>query len=250
MSYDLIVCCDVSNSHDAIVWSQLDDLLLEQGEGPAILHQIADLLMDKYPCEREGGDSNSDVFSSEPLSDCISKNALSLPMAFSRAKEVIPFVVETAHRLNLFVLDPQYEWIYRLDGIKQLNLTIENKPVFSSPTLMQMQDLVDALTPDGGPGFMIVEGYGDDYIQIAGGDGAFTCEWREYKGDSFRHFVGGLPDQSTEREVTIATNGAFVTVKENERLSALHVKEIIRAYADRAGLPTALQWREITNEFK
>lgn len=91
--------------------------------------------------------------------------------------------------------------------VTYFTLTLEGQPPVHRPTLAQVLAAVDSLTPDGGPGFLILDGPGGDYVQAGGGDGAFTVEWREYTGRRFRHFVAGHPDRPAEHFITIRTNG-------------------------------------------
>jgi hypothetical protein len=55
---------------------------------------------------------------------------------------------------------------------KGLALTMEGRPKLPAPTLHQVHAAVDALTPRGGPGFLILDGLGGDYAQAAGGRGS------------------------------------------------------------------------------
>jgi hypothetical protein len=65
-----------------------------------------------------------------------------------------------------------------------------------TPTLERLLSAVDQLTPYGGPGYLLLEGYEQDYIQVAGGNGMYTVEWRIYQADeSFQHWIVGLPDE-------------------------------------------------------
>jgi hypothetical protein len=61
-------------------------------------------------------------------------------------------------------------------GVPGSVLTLENQAPVHSPTLRQLGAAVDSLTPQGGPGFLILEGPNQDYSQAAGGDGKFTAE--------------------------------------------------------------------------
>ena len=48
----------------------------------------------------------------------------------------------------------------------------------------QLRAVVDRMTPDGGPSFVVLEGRGDDYAQVAGGE------------EQRRREAGGHDDQS------------------------------------------------------
>jgi hypothetical protein len=162
---------------------------------------------------------------------------------------VLPFLIETATALDLAVFDWTTNQVHRPGGQSGLALTIENKPPLCRPTLQQVIAAVDALSPRGGPGFMVLEGPGKDYAQAAGGDGAFTVEWREYSGDQFRHWVAGLAGMQSKKDIAIPAHGFDVTVKENERLGAADVKVILTAFAERKRRPTAFAWRDVTERF-
>jgi hypothetical protein len=131
-----------------------------------------------------------------------------------------------------------------------LCLTLEGRPPVLAPTLAQLHVAVDALTSRGGPGFLILERPTKDYAQAAGGDGELIAEWREYSGGTFRHWVAGLPDRPSMKEIHILTNGAHVAVNENERLQAVDVKAVLEAFAHGKGRPLAFAWRDITERFQ
>lgn|GEM_PF-444190 len=134
----------------------------------------------------------------------------------------------------------------RLDG---LVLTLEGKPPRLAETLAQILAAVDSLTPNGGPGFLILEAEGEDFAQVAGGDGAYTAEWREHGRGTFKHWVAGRAGQPSSRDISIPTNGAEVIVKQNERLDAADVKAILTAFAEQGGRPAHFAWRDMTQEF-
>jgi hypothetical protein len=149
----------------------------------------------------------------------------------------------------LDVFEPQLEWIFRHDGIAGSVITVENRPPFRAPTLAQILETVDALTPNGGPGFLVLADERDDYTQAAGGPDGLTVEWREYSGETFRHWVAGTPDAPALADIEIRTNGHVLMVKENEKLSSQQVKEILTAYVKREPRPNNFAWREITDKF-
>lgn len=134
-------------------------------------------------------------------------------------------------------------------GLIDLTLTLENQPPLSPPTLAQLSAAVDFLTPDGGPGFLVLESNAGDYTQAAGGDGRFTAEWRMYSDCHFRHFVAGIPARRSVEDVEIPTNGSVVTVKENEILDPDDVKAILVAFTQTRRLPQSFAWRDITQRF-
>jgi hypothetical protein len=131
-----------------------------------------------------------------------------------------------------------------------LSLTLENEPVHSAPSSTQILSAVDQLTPYDGPGFLIWEGYGEDYIQVAGGNGMYTAEWRIHEVvGSFQHWIVGLPDGPSMQLVKIPINGSFVTVQQNEELSADDAKVLLLAYANQRGRPMQYCWRDVRSMF-
>jgi hypothetical protein len=109
-----------------------------------------------------------------------------------------------------------------------------------------MEAAVDSLTPQGGPGFLIVEGTAQNYAQAAGGDGRFTAEWREDSGGGFKHGVAGLAGVADEEIVEIDTNGSFVAVRANEVRAREDIKSIFSAFAHSTGRPSKYVWRDVT----
>src|SRR5262249_29113241 len=98
-----------------------------------------------------------------------------------------------------------------------ITLQVEDEAPVSAPTPEQVRAALARLTPDGGPGYIILEGRGDDYAQAAGGEDVFTAEWRECKGKSFRHWKAGRPGKPAKGKVVVPTHGARLTVQPNER---------------------------------
>jgi uncharacterized protein YodC (DUF2158 family) len=254
VSYDLAVVAGPIADQDAIAWQGLDALLAMQGEPAAILRKFHDRLIERYPClstfSDEELDSDKAVWSDGSLLSNFGPHAAHLVIQYPRADVVVPFVIETARPFGLNVFDWWTRQIHRPDGLAGLVLTLEERPPLTSPTLMQIEDAVDSLTPAGGPGFMDVTGADRDYVQVAGGDGMFSCEWRTYDGAGFRHWVAGRTGAISTSDVQIPTNGFHVTVKQHERLSATDVKAVLRAFSTSAGRPTAYAWRDITKTFQ
>ena len=149
---------------------------------------------------------------------------------------------------ELTLLDgPDRHFYSRFDGC---TLTVENREPLLAPTLLEVLAAVDSLTPRGGPGFLVLEGTGGDYAQAAGGDGSFMAEWRQHSGQSFRHWIAGLPDHPCSKQIRIPTNGACITVNENETLHAADVKVILDAFVHCKPRPSGFAWREITHQFR
>ncbi len=174
-----------------------------------------------------------------------------LAIQFPHSETVVPFVVDTARTFGLAVFDWQTKLIHRADGIAELELSSEGVAPLKRPTFQQILDAAEALTPDGGPGFLILERGGRDYLQVAGGNGAYACEWRMYNGNSprFSHCAMGLYNVARAADIQIPTNGFYVTVKENERLALSDVKSLLGAFASDDDPPADYRYRDITERF-
>jgi hypothetical protein len=249
MSYDLYICIPPLPQNDEEAWKQLDQLFEAQGPQPEVFHELITRLLARFPSSMSDENVDTGVWSLELLWDCIGHRITQLFMTYPSVAEVVPFVIETARNLKLDVFEPQLGWIYRHDGINKLQITIEGKPNFEAPTAAQLSEAVERMTPKGGPGYLILEDEREDYTQVAGGDGTFSAEWREYSEGEFRHFVAGNTEQSSDREVQINTNGAFLTVKENEQLTAPDITEILMAFTRKESRPDRFTWRDITTTF-
>jgi hypothetical protein len=251
MSYTIAVIAPPIPANDAEAWTALDSLIDQQGPVPTVFRTFHDRLTARYPCLSSLPDDQIDdgVWSDGPLWNNFSHRAAVLGLVYSSVEQVLPFLIETATALDLAVFDWATKQVHRGDGLKGLTLTLENQPVLRAPTVTQVHAAVGALTPRGGSGFLILEGPGQDYAQAAGGDGAFTAEWREYSGQQFRHWVAGIPGRPSKEEIAIPTNGFEVTVKENERLGATEVKAILTAFAERQKRPASFAWRDVTERF-
>lgn len=128
-------------------------------------------------------------------------------------------------------------------------LTVEGEPDVALPTAKVIRQVVGRMTPDGGPGYAVLAGPGSDYAQVAGGDGVFTVEWREYKGDEFQHWKAGLTEGDPDGEVVVPGNGIEITVRGNERLAAADTIAILSAYLAGKGRPKQFAWRDMTEMF-
>lgn len=249
MSYDLYVCIPPLPPSDQDAWKLFESLRSERGEKPQVFKELITRLAARFPWELPV-DSDKHVWSISPLWDCIGTRVTGLCMIYPKVVEVVPFVIETAMDLGLDVFEPQLTWIFRHDGLKGLVLSAEDKPPLMAPTLPQILEAVDSLKPIGGPGYLVLQDERDDYAQSAGGYGVFTAEWREYEGKSFRHWVAGNPGQPSTNDVLIEAYQRDITVKENERLTAAQVKEILAAYAMREKRPSGFAWRDMTEMFR
>lgn len=129
-----------------------------------------------------------------------------------------------------------------------LTLTLEGQQAFASPSVALIEAAVDWLNPSGGPGFLILQNETGGYVQVGGGTGACTVEWREHLGAGFQHWVAGMPGPGADTNITIPGNGTHFSIKTNERLSNESVKIILRDFAEGKSRPTASIWRDITEE--
>ena len=216
---------------------------IEQPVSPAF-QQLHDLLIQRFPDH-----SDDCVWSDYPLEPNFNYRAVVLTFRHSRAAEVLHFIVETARSLGLVVFDWQSRQIYRGEAIAGLTLQIEDQHLIHAPSLHQIASAVDRLSPDGGPGFLIVESSTNSYVQCAGGGDAYCAEWRQYSGQRFAHFVAGRRGVPSNSTIAIPTNGFQVTVRMNERLSGSDVKSILQAFATGRPRPAEFTWRETTHEY-
>jgi hypothetical protein len=254
MSYDIAVVIPRIDEADATAWQALDAMIEQGGAPPALLKTFYDTVTLHYPClsTLSDGEDETGVWSSAPLWGEFGSRAAMLPIQFPHAEVVVPFVIETSRPLGLTVFDWQTKLVHRPDGIKDLELSSEGAAVHKRPAYHQIIAAAEALTPDGGPGFMILERGGRDYLQVAGGNGTYACEWRMYNGSSprFSHCAIGLYNVASEPDVQIATNGFHVTVKENERLTLADVKSLLSAFAGDDDPPADFRYRDITARFQ
>jgi len=133
----------------------------------------------------------------------------------------------------------------------RFRLKIEGRAEVQDPSEAELFEAVDALTPLGGPGFLVLEAPGGHYAQAAGGDGMYAVESREWLDDSFesfKHYVAGREGDG-EMYVTIPTNGFQVRVRENERLDGSDVKWILSAFLRDGIRSGSYEWRDISDSF-
>lgn len=251
MSYDVAICVPPLPPDDRDAWDGLNTAANENGSFFDVFRVFAERLTDRYPCSSQLPDDRADdcVWNAPLLPVSTAYRALRLHIADAKVDEVLPFVIEAANDLALAVFDLQTRLIYRGDGFQGLRLEVEDQKPIPRPSVHHIVDAVDRMTPQGGPGFVILEGRGQDYAQAAGGAGQFTVEWREYGAGGFQHYVAGVLGGAATREVKIRTNGSQILVLENERLTAADVVAILTAYGRNVGRPATYQWRDITARF-
>ena len=250
MGYDIAIVRPPVPESDADAWQSLPALIEDEGTAPDVFRDIHDHLVARYPCITTLSDEESDngVWKDGPLWGNFRSRAAVLGIVYSHADEVVPFVIDAAISRGFAVFDWTTQLVHRPGGYQHLVLNLEDRATLRAPTLSQLEAASDALTPDGGPGFLTLETGGGDYIQIAGGRGSFTLEWRTYEGSAFRHWVAGK-GTALDVDIKIPTNGFHVTVKRHEQLTATDVKTLLSAFANGNGRPTGYTWRDITAQF-
>lgn len=251
MSYDVAIVDPPLPASDAKAWDEVESLVSQEGSVPPRFRDLHDQLVARYPCLSMLSDDEIDdgVWSDGPLWNNFGPRAACLGISYSRVEEVLPFIVSTARSLNFAVFDYQTSLIHRPDGFRDYELTLENQFPLGAPTLEQLLAAVDSLTPDGGPGFLCLDGPNASYSQVAGGNGAYTLEWRETSRDTFRHWIAGISGRPSVKDIAIPGNGFEVTVKENESLDIADVKTLLTAFINGRARPADYAWREITERF-
>jgi hypothetical protein len=107
MSYNVAVVVPPVPAGDAEAWAALDGLIAQEGPRPDVFQELHDRLTARYPCMSTLPDDEVDdaAWSDGPLLDNFRHRAAVLGLSSSRAEEVLPFLVETAHALGLVVFD-------------------------------------------------------------------------------------------------------------------------------------------------
>jgi hypothetical protein len=121
MSYNVAICTPPISSDDAAAWEQLDELINTQGPPPSVFRELHDGLTARYPCICTLPDDRVDeqgVWSDGPLWNDFGHRAAVLGVVYSRAEEVLPFLVETAIGLDLTVFDWGGPNIYRPEEVR------------------------------------------------------------------------------------------------------------------------------------
>jgi len=107
MSYNVAICTQPVPPKDADAWAALDDLIQAKGQTPSVFKELHDRLTAKYPCISTLSDDEIDngVWSDGPLWNNFGNRVAVLGVVYSRATEVLPFVVKSANDLGLIVFD-------------------------------------------------------------------------------------------------------------------------------------------------
>jgi hypothetical protein len=111
MTYNVAMCVQPVRSDDKSAWLALDELIDAQGPVPHVFKELHDQLTARYPCICTLNDDEVDnrVWSDGPLWNNFGHQAVVLGMVYSRAAEVLPFLVRSANSLGLTVFD----WVDR-----------------------------------------------------------------------------------------------------------------------------------------
>ena len=247
MGYSITIAIPPIANNDGAAWEFLEAASDDEGLAPAVFKDCHELLVQRYPCLSSLTDDAADngVWKDGPLWNNFGALIAHLSIVSSRANEVLPFVIDTARSLGLYTFDWETRYVHRPDGLVHTTLTLESRPPLKAPTLRQIENALELLSPGQGTGFMVVDGRDNDYVQVAGGDGVFTCEWRQHSGQTLQHYVAGYANIPPNSNVRIATNSAFVTVRNNEMLKAADAIELLTAFATDRERPTQFVWRDI-----
>lgn len=118
MSYDVAIAMPPIPDDDKTAWQQLDERIDHQGNpGPApeIFTKLHAQLTARHPCICDLPDDQVDdaVWSDGPLRNNFEYPIAQLGIVYSRADEVMPFLIESANRWGLVVFDRQTEQVHR-----------------------------------------------------------------------------------------------------------------------------------------
>jgi hypothetical protein len=180
-----------------------------------------------------------------PLVDSIS--VLHAPV--EHADELFSFACGLGRDLGVTIFDPSSGYFHRPDGFGDITMTAEDQPVFFSPNSDQIGRVVQSMTASGGPSTLILDAQDGSYAQTAGGDGKYTCEWREVSNGSFQHWVAGRKTK-VSGTIRIPTNGFEVEVNSNECLSVIDVTSILDDFASGKSRRQKWNWRDVTDQFQ
>jgi hypothetical protein len=190
---------------------------------------------------------------------CIGRSVIHAAFAWSEAESAYAAVRALAvkHGVGFFnvsardgeVWFPPTDHVPDTTAIPGLALTLEGQQVLNSPSVALIEAAVDWLNPSGGPGFLVLENRNGNYVQAGGGKEACTAEWREYLNTGFGHWVAGMPERDSSRDIRIPGNGTYFSIKENEWLSNESIKVILLAFAGGKSRPKDFVWRDITSKF-
>jgi hypothetical protein len=115
MSYNVAITLPPAPLDEARAWSELDAVIDAEGPTPAVFGELLDRLTARYPCINDLPDEDVDdgVWSDGPLRNDFGHRAAVLGIVYSRADEVLPFVISEANVLGLVVYDWGTKTIHR-----------------------------------------------------------------------------------------------------------------------------------------
>lgn len=252
MSYDVAVVVPPVSEVDSEAWSELDSVIDQPGPIPESLMSFYKDLMVQYPdIDHLPPDKvERSIWSIGSILENFGTSAGLLNISSSCVNEALPQIIELSKKHGLILFDMSSERIYRLSGKSDVSLTVEHYPDLQEPSIEYIHEMVDKLTPDGGPGFLVLSKGDRDYVQTAGGNGMLGLEWREYSESDYQHWAAGLHGQPNNNEVFVSTSGGGLRVKENEVLCPEDVKKILAAFLENRGRPMEFAWRDKTADFR
>ena len=130
-----------------------------------------------------------------------------------------------------------------------ISVEIEDRPRLLGPRMQRVMFQIAALTPEGGPSFVILY-RSRDYLQVAGGEGRYLCECRHHDRDDFRHRVAGRADRSATGRTRVSTAEASVGVFDNEVLACGDVQYLAYAFIKGGCRSRFFAWRDLTWMFE
>ena len=249
MSYDIALVAGFVPPDVDLAWDAIGSIL--RAEGPvhpliaAYRAEIEGCGLD-WAMRDEGGSSDGDGPS---ILLTFGVRHVMVSIMTEDADAIVSTLVAQGLRAGLVAFDAETRQIHTPGGFAGVTLTIEDRPCRVGPRLHEVLDAIPMLTPAGGPSFMVLSRGGNDYAQIAGGDGHFAFEWRESVDDGFRHWAAGYPDEDIKGIISVMTNGFHVPVRSNENLNASDVAVLFEAFLTGCGRPEAFRWRDMTGEF-
>lgn len=167
MSYTIAIVVPPVPVSNRKAWEELAASIQETGDRPAIFQTLHDQLTARYPCMEDVSDDEVDdiVWSDGPLIDNFQHRAAILGISFARAKEVVPFVVQTANSLGLVVFDWITETIYRpranTNGKRNMTLQLESGKLIRDVEDQDIRAKVE------GEAFAILSADDNTYLQCA-----------------------------------------------------------------------------------
>ena len=244
MGHDITIVDVPVFEKDAEAWREVEAVSERHPVDMSRFSLLFNRLEERYPCPSNFSqmESKPSVWKNFPLRNTVSGAAAHLSINDPYATEVIPFLVAQSTALGMTVFDWTTRQVFRDGGFPGVSLDVESRPPLPSPTLTQVVEAVEALTPEGGPGFLIISGPGGDYVQVAGGLNRYTIECRRYRGEEFTHWIAGNPGMNSGRPVRLQTNGFFIEIDESEILKKDAIISIISTYLIAGRIDTAFRW--------